>query len=450
MKISVSKLSHHPLNKEIYKLSSIDELVASIDEIGLLEHLVIDKKNQVISGNRRLECIRRLKWRTVEIKRVDVEDQDIGKHLVHYNKHRIKTSRELLNEAQILEEHFVRMNKIGYGKKNHKRELVSKELGIASSRLAKLRVIQKYDDDLIDLIDKDILTVAQAYLQVQRIKKEEKTLNSSPKTKLNGDGFIFYKKSSDNMTELKDEEVQTIFTSPPYFNKRKYVKNGSGMGQEKTSDQYVENLIDHLGDCKRVLSNKGSFFLNLGDTYLNGNLQNIPHKIAIGLQDQGWILRNTIIWSKTNPKPSSSKSNLCPTYEFIFHFIKRDNYFYNLTLAPLKDSTKASLPPRHLIMDQSIKKRTVTNLSPYIPREGKNMGDFWNEDIVRTAVVNQKLTSNGNEHPAPFPEDIVTLPILQTSQEGDLILDLFMGSGTTGRVANRLNRRFVGYDLRTY
>jgi len=443
MKISVSKLSHHPMNKEIYSLSSIDDLVSSIDEIGLLEALIVDEKNQVISGNRRLECIRRLKWKSVEIKRVDVEDQDIGRQLVHYNKHRVKTARELLNESQVLEDHYVQMNIIHKGKT--KRELVSKELGIASSRLAKLRVIQKHDDDLIDLIDKDILTVAQAYLQVQRIKKEERTLKSSPKQKLNGDGFIFYKKSSDNMTELKDEEVQTIFTSPPYFNKRKYVKNGSGMGEEKRPDQYVKNLIDHLGDCKRVLSNKGSFFLNLGDTYLNGNLQNIPHRVAIGLQDQGWILRNTIIWAKTNPKPSSSKSNLCPTYEFIFHFIKEDNYFYNLTLAPLKDSTKASLPPRH----RSLKKNGKTE-SPYIPREGKNMGDFWNEDIVRTAVVNQKLTSNKNEHPAPFPEDIITLPILQTSQEGDLILDLFMGSGTTGRVANNLNRRFVGYDLRAF
>ena len=64
--------------------------------------------------------------------------------------------------------------------------------------------------------------------------------------------------------------------------------------------------------------------------------------------------------------------------------------------------------------------------------------------------MNQKLTSNGNEHPAPFPENIVTLPILQSSQEGDLVLDLFMGAGTTGRVANKFNRRFVGYDLRNY
>jgi len=63
-------------------------------------------------------------------------------------------------------------------------------------------------------------------------------------------------------------------------------------------------------DCKRVLNDRGSFFLNLGDTFYYGNLQNVPHRVVLKLQEQGWILRNTIIWSKTNPKPSSSKSNL--------------------------------------------------------------------------------------------------------------------------------------------
>ena len=439
MKVLVNKLKHHPLNKDIYKLSSIDELSLSIKEMGLLEPLVVDKKNQVISGNRRLEAIRKLGLKKVEVKRVDVSDEEVGLHLVHYNKHRVKTAREILNESSVLQEHFVQMNK------SNTRNEVSKELGIASSRLGKLRVIQKHDDDLIDLIDQDILSVGQAYLQVQRVKKEEKTLKSSiKKIKLNGDGFTFYKKSSDKMDELKDGEVQTIFTSPPYWNKRKYVKGGS-IGEEKSPGAYVENMVNHLKDCKRVLSKEGSFFLNLGDTYLDGNLQNIPHRVVIGLQEEGWILRNTIIWSKTNPKPSSSKSNLCPTYEFIFHLVKENSYYYNMTLSPLKDTTKASLPPRH----KGIKSNGYSS-SPYIPREGKNMGDFWSEDIVKTAVVNQKLTTSGNEHPAPFPENIVTLPILQTSQEGDLVLDLFMGTGTTGKVANSLNRRFVGYDLRNY
>ena len=77
------------------------------------------------------------------------------------------------------------------------------------------------------------------------------------------------------------------------------------------------------------------------------------------------------------------------------------------------------------------------------------MGDYWNEDIVRTSVANQKLNIEG-EHPAPFPEEIITLPILQTSEIGDLVLDPFMGSATTGRVCDKLKRKFVGYDLKMY
>ena len=77
------------------------------------------------------------------------------------------------------------------------------------------------------------------------------------------------------------------------------------------------------------------------------------------------------------------------------------------------------------------------------------MGDYWNEDIVRTSVANQKLAIEG-EHPAPFPEEIITLPILQTSKEFELVLDHFMGSGTTGRVCDKLLRSFVGYDLSKY
>ena len=78
--------------------------------------------------------------------------------------------------------------------------------------------------------------------------------------------------------------------------------------------------------------------------------------------------------------------------------------------------------------------------------KGKNMWDYWNEDIVRKSVANQKLDIEG-EHPALFPEEIITLPILQTSKEFELILDPFMRSGTVGRVCDKLERNFIGYDL---
>ena len=88
-----------------------------------------------------------------------------------------------------------------------------------------------------------------------------------------------------------DGEVQTIFTSPPYWNKRLYTHEG-GLGNEKTSDEYVERLVNHMKDWCRVLNERGSFFLNIGDTFHNGNLQNVPHKVCIGLQNRGYRILN--------------------------------------------------------------------------------------------------------------------------------------------------------------
>jgi len=132
--------------------------------------------------------------------------------------------------------------------------------------------------------------------------------------------------------------LDLIFTSPPYWNKRTYDDEASGLGNEKSPKEYVENLVSHFRDSKRVLKDTGSFFLVLGDTYLNKNLQNIPHRVTIGLQDEGWILRNTIIWKKTNPKPVSSKDNLSPSYEFIFHFVKTYQYKYQTLRSPYANS----------------------------------------------------------------------------------------------------------------
>jgi DNA modification methylase len=308
--------------------------------------------------------------------------------------------------------------------------------------------IYKNKPEYIELLDKGILTVNQSYLQIQREIKERESRESKTSTdkkNVQNSEWRFYQKSSNDMSELNDGEVQTIFTSPPYWNKRTYSEE-EGLGNEKTSEEFVVNLSKHLRDCKRVLNNRGSFFLNLGDTFYNGNLQNVPHRVILKLQEQGWILRNTIIWSKTNPKPSSSKSNLTPSYEFIFHLTQSMEYDYYSTLTKLSDKTKPSLPPRH----RSVNGEYSNSISPYLPNiKGKNMGDYWNEDIVRTSVANQKLDIDG-EHPAPFPEEIITLPILQTSKEFELVLDPFMGSGTTGRVCDKLGRSFVGYDLKKY
>lgn len=449
MKVKVSKIISHPKNKEIYNLSSIEDLVTSIREHGLLEKIVIDKKNRIISGHRRIKAIKILNWKEVECDVINVTDEKSITLLIHHNKQRVKSCRELLNESKILLNQY----KIGSGvrtdltsvhlNKGSARDRVANEIGIPSSNIGKLLYIEKEQPDYIDLIDKGILTINQAYLQTQRIKKEETSREPKPIQILNSELFKFYNKSSSSMSEVKDGEVDLIFTSPPYWGKRKYTEK-LGIGNENNPNEYVDNMVNHLKDCKRVLNNKGSFFLNLGDTYNNGNLCNIPHRVSIGLQEEDWILRNTIIWKKTNPKPSSTKSNLTPSYEFIFHFVKEMDYNYKLILSPLKHNDKPSNPPRHRGLTKS------STVSPYIPREGKNIGDYWSEDVVKTAVVNQTKINTRGEHPAPFPESIVILPLLQTTKEGDVVLDCFMGSGTVGKVSNSYNRRFIGYDIQNY
>ncbi len=455
MKMMIDKIVPHPKNSEIYNLSNIEDLSNSISEMGLLEKIVIDQKNQIISGHRRLEAVKRLGWRKIDVEKIKVSESDEIKYLIHHNKQRIKTCRELLNEVKVLTTQYL----IGQGKRSdlvdyvsttsvspnqsRTRDIVSEMVGISGGQIARLLFIDKENPEFIDLIDKGILTINQAYLETSRKKKEKDSRIMKLDEPLSSNEYRTFYKCSSNMNDLNDGEVNLIFTSPPYWNKRRYIDSDC-LGNETSPGQYVENLINHLSDCYRVLHSTGSFFLNLGDTFNNGNLLNIPHKVVIGLQDNNWILRNTIIWSKTNPKPSSTKTNLSPTYEFIFHLVKNSEYKYHPTLTPLKEDTKPSQPPRHRNVNGS-----KTSSTPYIPRDGKNMGDWWSEEVVRTAVVNQKV-GNGLEHPAPFPEDIITLPVLQTTNEGDLVLDPFMGSGTTGRVSNRLNRNFVGYDIKSY
>ena len=97
MKIKMSDLCPHPLNPEIYNLSDIDDLVQSISELGLLQNLVIDQDNAIVSGNRRFEAIKRLGWESVECDRIEIDPDIAAIHLVHFNKQRIKTCRELLN-----------------------------------------------------------------------------------------------------------------------------------------------------------------------------------------------------------------------------------------------------------------------------------------------------------------------------------------------------------------
>nr|WP_253916230.1 site-specific DNA-methyltransferase [Lentimicrobium sp. S6] len=328
------------------------------------------------------------------------------------------------------------------------RAKVAEKVNISTGNLTKLEYIDKVMPEFIDEIDKGKLTINQAHQALKKNEENEKIRNisSTLPTTISNDYYKIFNKSSDDLFNLENESVNCIMTSPPYWMKRTYTNDSNELGAEKTSEEYVQNLVTHLDSSYRVLKNDGSFFLNIGDSYKNKCLQLIPTRVALELQKKGWIIRNSIIWHK-KALPFSTRDNLTSSYEYIFHLVKSKNYYYNEVLTPLKNqsitvSTSARKNGRKCLSDNA--KVIIGGL-----KDGKKLEDYWTFDVVKTAAATQAEVKKygGTNHPAPFPKELPILPILQTTKPGDTVLDLFSGSGTTSAVALLLGRKTIAYEL---
>lgn len=132
----------------------------------------------------------------------------------------------------------------------------------------------------------------------------------------------------DEMKLLDDKSIDCIITSPPYWSQRDY-NSEKQWGNEKTIEEYIYKILLWGEECKRILKDEGTMFLNIGDKYTKKGLSMIPERIAIKLTENGWVLRNTIIWYKPNHMPTSVKDRLCNTYEYIYFFIKSSGKYFN-------------------------------------------------------------------------------------------------------------------------
>ena len=467
MKVKLSQLKHHPLNEKIYSLSGIESLMESIKQVGLLEPPTIDQNFQVVSGNRRFETIKRLGWKEVDVHQINVKKGDEVMTLIHFNRQRIKSTQELLNEYFELESYH---RKKGVKKGVRIRGIVSNEIMVTDGQIARILYVYKRNPEYIKLIDQGILSVNQAYLTLQREdeeKKSKKDLKNKSKFQVPSkkNEFTFYKKSSNKLLEIEDESIQCIFTSPPYGLGIRDYSDKVNLGTEKSIDEYSENLSNHLISCERVMSKKASFYLNLGDVYLDGELQNAPHKVLFKLLDKTNLkLRSTIIYKKSNPKPSSIKNRPSNTFEYIFHLVKSMDYDYKRMTIPISGNTKPSHPPRHRSKKGN---NEIVIGKPYIPStQGKNLPDYWDEDLILTSVANQSL-NYGSEHPAMYHPSLVTIPVLQTcvlpwldlverENISNKVLDVFAGGLNTFKSMKWINEtygtnlEFIGYDLKKY
>jgi DNA modification methylase len=135
------------------------------------------------------------------------------------------------------------------------------------------------------------------------------------------------------LKQLPPDSVDCIITSPPYYKQRIYGHNKE-IGREEDIDEYVGKLKEVFKNCNRILKNTGTFFLNIGDKYINKHLKMIPERIALSLINDGWILRNKVLWYKPNAMPTPVRNRLNTTYEPVFLFVKKEglhSYYFNIS-----------------------------------------------------------------------------------------------------------------------
>jgi site-specific DNA-methyltransferase (adenine-specific) len=265
-------------------------------------------------------------------------------------------------------------------------------------------------------------------------------------------GTIFLGDVREQSNTLNDDYFQCIITSPPYFGLRNYSDdNLNEIGRETNLTDYVDHLVEIFSMLRPKLRNDGLLWLNLGDTYREKALLSIPWRVALALQDDGWILRSDIIWHKSNAMPSSVKDRPTVDHEYIFMFSKNTKYFYN---------ADAIREPHITFTERS---KTMGGRNHFgkrngTPERGKNGGNpnlhngRWDQAFHpngrnKRTVWEIPLGKFRDAHFAVFPEKLVENCLLASTQANDYVLDPFCGSGTTGIVALKHNRNFVGIEL---
>ena len=263
---------------------------------------------------------------------------------------------------------------------------------------------------------------------------------------LHGDAF-------EKIKLLKDKSVDSIMTSPPYWQLRDYGVAGQ-LGLEDSVEEYIEKLIEIFNECWRVLKDAGTVFINMGDTYsnVNSNIRRkskmmIPERFAIAMIKRGWILRNEIIWHKPNVVPEAVRDRFTNDFEKIYFFTKSEKYFFEKQYETFSEKTLTAF--KDGIMPTGKKKMLGAGESRTGMREvnkpwravcnekGRNMRTIW------------KIATKGipEAHFATFPEELVKRCLLSGCPERGVILDMFLGSGTTLKVARQLNLNGIGIEL---
>jgi DNA modification methylase len=251
---------------------------------------------------------------------------------------------------------------------------------------------------------------------------------------------------------LRDETVQCVVTSPPYFQLRDYQCGARQLGREATPEAYIAALVEVFREVRRVLRHDGVLWLVLGDanwgTIANQrslrhpvlkpkDLIGIPWRVALALQADGWYLRADVIWAKPNPMPEPVRDRPTRSHEYVFLLSKSRRYYYNADA--IAEPAVSDHPSANRFRGRHQQTHGNRGNSTFWTEVGgrRNRRDVWQ--------IASELTSEA--HYATFPAELAQLCTLSGSRPGDLILDPFAGLGTVGEVAEKAARRWVGLEL---
>ena len=253
----------------------------------------------------------------------------------------------------------------------------------------------------------------------------------------------------DVLPTLDAESVQCVVTSPPYWGLRDYGMEGQ-IGLEPTPDEYVQTMVEVFREVKRVLRDDGTLWLNLGDSFTDKNLVGIPWRVAFALQADGWYLRSDIIWAKGvsfcpdysgSVLPESVTDRPTKSHEYLFLLTKSPRYYYDADAV----RETAQYGRRHGTEWSRARKGSATDkrnddpgtVSGGDPSYGRNLRSVW--------TINPQPYRDA--HFATFPTTLVEPSVKAGTKKSDTVRDPFAGSGTTGLVAGKLGREFIGIEL---
>jgi len=250
----------------------------------------------------------------------------------------------------------------------------------------------------------------------------------------------------DSMRLLADKSVNSCVTSPPYYGLRDYKHNGQ-FGIETTPEEYIDNMVKVFREVKRILRDDGTLWLNIGDSYKNKSLIGIPWMLAFALKNEGLLLRQEIIWNKTNSMPSNVKDRCTQSHEQIFLLSKSPVYYFD------NEAIKEKAVGGN-IGNAAKFKRLNSKREQAIPGQAYGTHRFTRKDVEYNDETRNKRSVwavptkpyNGT-HFAVFPPDLIEPCILAGTPVFGTVIDPFAGSGTVAGVAKKHSRFSILCEL---